>query len=311
MGQSTLSTQELAALFTVTETTIKRWADDGKIPCTKTLGGHRKFLMKDVIAFAETHKYEVPGLLPANGSRKDHEQLEFHILTRNYVRISDRLRTKALNGDSNGVFDLLLCLYKHHIPIATIADEVIRPAMVRIGDLWTRNEIEITQEHRASHAVMDSIIRLSPELHRKSRNGKTAVCACPEGEYHELGLRCLAVSLESEGWTVAYLGANTPFETIGSFLSSVKADLVCLSATFDGSPNVSAERFRSFGSVCAAKGITFTCGGLFLKQYTKEDLGCQFIGLTVSDIIHFVKDRFGLKPGPKKNSAAGMRAQYQ
>jgi methanogenic corrinoid protein MtbC1 len=191
-----------------------------------------------------------------------------------------------------------------------IADEVIRPAMVRIGDLWTKNEIEINQEHRASHAVMESIIRLSPELHRKNRNGKRAVCACPEGEYHDLGLRCLAVSLESEGWMVEYLGANTPFDTITSFLPSSKADLVCLSATFDGSQNGSAERFRSFGEICASQGVTFTCGGLFLKQYTTEELGCDFIGLTVSDIIHFVKDRFGLKPGPKKSDNAGTPATH-
>ncbi|HUN66362.1 MAG TPA: cobalamin-dependent protein [Bacteroidota bacterium] len=308
MGQSTLSTQELAAMFTVTETTIKRWADCGKIPCTKTLGGHRKFLMRDVIAFAEHHHYEIPGVLPANGSRREQEQIEIAILTKNYARLSERLRMKAMHGDSAGVFDLLLCCSRHHLPLFRITDEIIRPAMARIGELWMSNEIEINQEHRASHAVMEGIIRLAPELHRKTANGRTAICACPEGEYHEIGLRCLAVSLESEGWNVEYLGANTPFTTLASFLRPSKADLVCLSATFDDLQDGRAGQFRDFGAVCRSFGVTLTCGGLFLRKYPKEELGCDFIGETLTGILQFVRDRFGLRPGPKKNSEAGVPA---
>jgi excisionase family DNA binding protein len=47
------STRDLAKLLGVDDSTVKRWADLGEIPCYKTLGGHRRFTpetVKDVTA---------------------------------------------------------------------------------------------------------------------------------------------------------------------------------------------------------------------------------------------------------------------
>lgn len=37
-------------------TTLRRWADKGDIPCLLTPGGHRRFLLTDLDAFADGHK---------------------------------------------------------------------------------------------------------------------------------------------------------------------------------------------------------------------------------------------------------------
>ena len=37
------TTGQAAARFGVDERTIRRWADDGDLPCTRTLGGARRF----------------------------------------------------------------------------------------------------------------------------------------------------------------------------------------------------------------------------------------------------------------------------
>lgn len=39
----TLTTGQAAALFGVTASTIKRWAEAGDLPHTRTLGGHLRF----------------------------------------------------------------------------------------------------------------------------------------------------------------------------------------------------------------------------------------------------------------------------
>lgn len=38
-----LTVGQVAELFGVTTPTVRRWADEGKLPCTRTLGGDRRF----------------------------------------------------------------------------------------------------------------------------------------------------------------------------------------------------------------------------------------------------------------------------
>ena len=45
------STKELAKMWDVSESTVKRWADAGMLRCRKTAGGHRKFEIRDVVEF--------------------------------------------------------------------------------------------------------------------------------------------------------------------------------------------------------------------------------------------------------------------
>lgn len=46
--QQTLRPAELAALCRVHPATLKVWSDAGLIPCLRTLGGHRRYLRRDL-----------------------------------------------------------------------------------------------------------------------------------------------------------------------------------------------------------------------------------------------------------------------
>ena len=45
-----LTPGEVAALFRVTPKTVTRWAEAGKLPVVRTLGGHRRFPAAQVLA---------------------------------------------------------------------------------------------------------------------------------------------------------------------------------------------------------------------------------------------------------------------
>jgi len=301
MTDTTLSTKEVAALLNVTETTIKRWAGEGKIPCVKTLGGHRKFSMNEIIQFAEKNSYPITGTIPPPVTDEQLDQLEFGVHTRNYRKLSEIFFQESLQGDSQAVFQLLLYLYKHHINFALIADEIIKPALVRIGEYWARGEIEISHEHRASQAITAAMIRLAPELYRKPLNGLSAMCACIEGEIHEIGLRSLAFTLESEGWKVDYIGANTPVDTMISFIKRVRPEAVCVSFTVMENEKKVLEGFKSVGSLIKSYGGRFIVGGFYSVNYTASDLYCDHIASSAHDALDYLKDEFKLKPGPKKD----------
>jgi excisionase family DNA binding protein len=42
-GRAYYSSKDLARMFSVNESTIRRWADSGKLRCFKTIGHHRRY----------------------------------------------------------------------------------------------------------------------------------------------------------------------------------------------------------------------------------------------------------------------------
>ena len=51
MAETQLTSTRVATILGVTPSTVKRWADEGTLPCIKTAGGHRRFNAKDVSSF--------------------------------------------------------------------------------------------------------------------------------------------------------------------------------------------------------------------------------------------------------------------
>jgi len=301
-----LSSEQAARVLDVTVSTIKRWADEGLIACVKTPGGHRKFELTEIARFAEGHGMRLSGGTPPPLSEHQLEQLQFGIHAPNYHRVADLFLEEALQGDREGLYQLLLYVTKHHIRFATIADEIIRPALARVGEEWHQGSIEVAQEHEASAAITEAMIRLAPELLKKKPNGLTAVCACVEGEDHEIGLRSMAYALELEGWTVHFVGADTPFETLVSFAKAIKPHLICLSLALTRNRKELAQGMAMISRATRSLGTKLLVGGYRADSFSAKELHCDHIGTTIGDGLAYVRDAFGLKPGPKPKGA-GLR----
>jgi excisionase family DNA binding protein len=56
------STKDLAKLLGIGDATVKRWADLGEIPCSKTVGGHRRFTLETVKQVAARLNTRIPGV---------------------------------------------------------------------------------------------------------------------------------------------------------------------------------------------------------------------------------------------------------
>ena len=300
MAGSVVSTKEVAAMLQVTETTIKRWADESVLPCVRTAGGHRKFLLKDIARFAETNGYAASGSQPPPMSRKQMEQLQVGVLAQNYAKIAAVVKDEAMQSDREGLTMLLLYLYRQHIPLPIVLDKVIVPAFETIGQAWEDGSLGIDREHAASHAVAEALVRTAPDLYRKEPNRMSAVCACPEGELHELGLRGLAYSLECEGWKVRYLGGNTPLDAITSAVRAERPALVCLSLTHVRHRGELIEKLKKLASSIHARSGRLIMGGPYSQKLRSEIPSCDHFAGSIQDAITYLRDVFQLKPGPKR-----------
>jgi methanogenic corrinoid protein MtbC1 len=109
-------------------------------------------------------------------------------------------------------------------------EEVIRPTMYKIGELWEEGEITTAEEHLASSIVSRIISSLYSRFINLENDKGKAVISAIANEYHEIGSRIISDSLEMDGWDVEHLGSDTPIEALIDFLTKEKPFLIGLSA---------------------------------------------------------------------------------
>jgi excisionase family DNA binding protein len=114
------------------------------------------------------------------------------------------------------------------VPVIDLCEQVIAPALRRIGDNWAAGRVSIAQEHRAS-AICERLIA----THARQPAGRphgTAVVATPPGERHSLPALMAAACLREDRWFVHHLAADLPIEEVTRLADQVGAGLVVLSS---------------------------------------------------------------------------------
>jgi methanogenic corrinoid protein MtbC1 len=99
---------------------------------------------------------------------------------------------------------------------ALLDDEVIRPALVLVGDLWADGRLSVAEEHLAT-AICRHVVAILRDLFRLQRERTThrVLLAAAEGERHVVGLEMAASILEHAGYDVRHFGADLPVDDLG------------------------------------------------------------------------------------------------
>jgi MerR family transcriptional regulator, light-induced transcriptional regulator len=115
---------------------------------------------------------------------------------------------------------------------AEIHDEIIAPALWRVGDLWERGEMSVADEHLASEISL-RVLALHREVTRVSqdRRAHPVMLATPAGELHTIALRMVGELLRAAGYPIVMLGANVPADALVACARRHRPDVLCLSAT--------------------------------------------------------------------------------
>ena len=292
--KSILSTSAVARLFNVTETTVKRWADGGTLKCQKTPGGHRKFEIRNVVDFAERNNFEPAGVLAISGYEGLDSNVQVAVLGRDFPVLVAGYVRRALGPEVNGLFPFLSYLYQHCIQLWELHDRVIRPAMQEIGELWSRGEIGVDLEHRASYATLDALAKLQIQIRIKPPSGRSALCATLGDEPHEIGLRCASYLFESEGWESHYLGSRIPAEAVCAAIDQWRPGVVCLSSTGGRGADIRSD-IRRIASAAEKAGAAVLAGGASAPILKAEEGRVETAHNSSRDLLCFLQgfDRTG------------------
>lgn len=109
--------------------------------------------------------------------------------------------------------------------------DVLAPYLTEVGDQWKSGDLGVGEEHHASNRVTQFLMGHWQDLAGLA-DGPTALLATLPGETHVIGLHMAAMVLALRGWSVVFLGADTPVEAIVSSASEPVSLVVIGSSRF-------------------------------------------------------------------------------
>lgn len=227
------TTGEAAGWVGVHDSSIKRWCDAGKLPCALTEGGHRRIALGDLLTFAERNDLVCPLLALRPWEAEVVEGVQQAEQHQEYAALVDLTYRWLVDDEAEYPARLFQLLLEREVPLHAFCDGYVAPVMHRIGKDWEQGVIDVGDEHRMSHVVLEGLqeVRKAMRVEASSPSQPVAIVGCAEGNQHEIGAQMVRLLLEAHGWHVIYLGADVPTEDFALQQRKHAASLVCVSLT--------------------------------------------------------------------------------
>ena len=219
-GERTYSTREVAQMWNVSESTVKRWADTSGLDCYRTPGGHRKFRLEDLCRFQEQRAFEATGLLTTE--EWEDPNLEVWLNTKNFVKVRELILYLGSQNQQVKVKSLLERLYLRGMRLEQIYDQILVPLRQSALD-----QVNPGQALLLDNNLNEALARLSPRMIKRRRTGRTALCAAPAPE-GRMGVNVMSILLEVEGWDSMNLGENVSFDIMSQMVETEPINMVCM-----------------------------------------------------------------------------------
>ncbi len=251
-----LTPRQVAQAIDMSESSLKRWCDQGLIPTVRTAGGHRRLPINGVLTFLRNSGYQLlhPELLGLPPSTTGGQERKL-----NGER--ERLAVALEHGDEQVCTEVVLNLYLAGIPMSTICDDVFTPIFESISSRPGPHEITVYQERRACeicHRVLHEVRRAMPEL---SPSAPIAVGGTLEGDPYTLASSMIEMVLRENGWRACSLGAMLPFLSLRQAVCDMRPKLVWLNVSAIRDQQSFLTELDQLAKVAETNNVSLVLGG--------------------------------------------------
>lgn len=279
-----VSPRRVARALGLSETTVKRWVDDARLPARRTAGGHRKILVRDVLELVGRENWPrrdlslLTGAAPADAAE-----------------LARRLHEALLSGELPQVRAAVLDAHRGGLSAARLADEVVSPAMERLGHGWAVGEIDVYQEHRGTQLCLAACRALRLQVPEPPAGAPLALGGGPEGDHYLLANVLIEISLAELGWHVVNIGPNTPFASFRLALRQMRPRLVWLSCSYLADAEAFLAGYRALSAEAAGLGVAVSVGGRALTEAVRGRMAFAHHG---EGLVHLEAFATQLRAGP-------------
>ena len=245
----------------------------GLLRPTRSPGGLRLYSLDDLERVRLMQGHLAGGLAAAEAAALASRPEEHGAGARPALPAASALRDLAAALDSfdepraQAVLDDLLAA----ATVDALLTGVVLPYLRELGERWERGEASVAQEHFASAVLRGRLLGLARGWGRGL--GPLALLACLPGEQHDLGLIAFGLALRARGWRVAYLGTDTPLDTLDGAARSLAPALVVVTAVDGRRVQPAAAELRDL-----AGRHRLALGGAGADEHTAAGLGAAFLG---------------------------------
>lgn len=282
--------KQVAQALGVSESSIKRWVDGGKIEAVKTAGGHRKLMLSAIVRLAREQGYTIvrPDVLGlAAGSSK----YSLH-------QVCEPLIETLSRGDESASQAIIEPLYHAGHSMVEIADLVIAPVFHEIGNQWARGELNVHQERRACEIAIATLHNLRRMLPLPATGAPRAVAATPSGDQAELPVRLAELVLREKGWAAKVLGIALPLSEIAAAVRGDSPDLALLSTTHSADVKAFVEEANRVLLNPTRELTHWIVGGQAFNLTARSNIACHSFSSSMADLAN-VADAYLAKMPPR------------
>ncbi len=171
----------------------------------------------------------------------------------------------------------------------TLADDLIRPVMERIGHGWMVGSLDVYQEHEATQTVATALRDLVDRVALEERPGPMALGATTEGDPYVMAGLLGELVLRETGWRVRNLGVNLPLRSLAHAAIRHRPRLIFLSVSYLEDEDQFVREYRSFHEDATAVGAAIIVGGQALGAELRSRLNYASYGERMAHLAEFAR----------------------
>lgn len=257
--------RQLARAIQVSESTVKRWCDQGKISAVKTAGRHRRIQISEAIRFVRSNDYQLarPELLglPATTGQT------MWVVN----RAMEQFREALVAGDAQLCRQIVFDLYLARHSCTVICDQMIAKTFHWIGDQWECGSAEVYQERRGCETCTRILHELWMATPPPPENAPLAIGGTAPGDQYILPTTMVELVLRELGWRAVSLGTSLPFETLKAAATDNQPRLFWLSVSHVPDTAAFLEGYADLYKATASK-IALVVGGRELTEPLRQQM---------------------------------------
>tara|TARA_Y100000768_G_scaffold309841_1_gene244136 strand:+ start:2731 stop:3585 length:855 start_codon:yes stop_codon:yes gene_type:complete len=261
MAKTLLNTKQVASLFRVDTSTIRRWSLSGKLNCSSSRGGHRKFTYRNILDFVSNKKQDL---------KLDLSQIS--TLT-NKVSLNDYVElisSNALDRNYKAIESILVEAYLKGIAVSKIFDDYLDKGLAHVQSLLDAEKISVAEEHISRKTISIGLEHFrSAILKDKTDDNQNVLCLNLENDIPDIAIDMIQICLEMKSHSVYNSGSNTSIKGLKSLLHKTDYDAMyifmcnrqCCSATVQNHISHTINNLEEINKMCQQYNISLHIGG--------------------------------------------------